>query len=54
MGGKGDCLRRSGKRGGKEAREIVRLAALRNKIPLIDYVLPIEEQKCIKKYRSES
>ena len=54
MGGKGDCLRRSGKRGGKEAREIVRLAALRNRIPLIDYVLPIEEQnvsKSIENYR---
>ena len=48
MGGKGDCLRRSGKRGGKEAREIVRLAALRNRIPLIDYVLPIEEQNVSK------
>ena len=35
MGGKGDCLRRSGKRGGKEARKIVKHAVKRNNIPLI-------------------
>jgi len=44
MGGKGDCLRRSGKRGGKEGRRIVKHAAKRNDIPLIEYVLPIEEK----------
>jgi len=44
MGGKGDCLRRNGKRGGKEGRQLVKRAANRNRIPLIEYVLPIEEK----------
>ena len=48
MGGKGDCLRRSGKRGGKAGRTIVKRAANRNGIPLIEYVLPIEEQNVSK------
>jgi poly-gamma-glutamate system protein len=48
MGGKGDCLRRSGKRGGKEGRKIVKRAANRNGIPLIEYVLPIEENNVSK------
>ena len=42
MGGKGDCLRRNGKRGGKEGRQLVKRAAHRNAVPIIDYVLPIE------------
>lgn len=48
MGGKGDCLRRTGRRGGREARAIVKRAANRNGIPLIDYVLSIEEQNVTK------
>jgi len=48
MGGKGDCLRRSGKRGGKAGRKIVKRAASRNSIPLIEYVLPIEEKNVSK------
>jgi len=47
-GGKGDCLRRSGKRGGKAGRKIVKRAANRNEIPLIEYVLPIEENNVSK------
>ena len=48
MGGKGDCLRRSGKRGGNAGRKIVKRAANRNGIPLIEYVLPIEEKNVSK------
>ena len=48
MGGKGDCLRRNGKRGGKEGRQLVKRAANRNGIPIIDYVLPIEDKNVSK------
>ena len=48
MGGKGDCLRRSGKRGGKAGRKIVKRAASRNGIPLLEYVLPIEDKNVSK------
>ena len=48
MGGKGDCLRRNGKRGGKEGRQLVKRAADRNGIPVIDYVLPIEQKNVSK------
>jgi poly-gamma-glutamate system protein len=48
MGGKGDCLRRSGKRGGKAGRKIVKHAASRNGISLLEYVLPIEDKNVSK------
>ena len=48
MGGKGDCLRRSGKRGGKAGRKIVKRAASRNGISLLEYVLPIEDKNVSK------
>ena len=48
MGGKGDCLRRSGKRGGKAGRKIVKRAATRNGISLLEYVLPIEDKNVSK------
>jgi poly-gamma-glutamate system protein len=48
LGGRGDCLRKIGKNGGKEGRKLIIKATKRNKIPLIDYTIPIENKNVSK------
>ncbi len=48
LGGRGDCLRKIGKSGGKEGRKLIIKATIRNNIPLIDYTIPIENKNVSK------
>jgi len=48
LGGRGDCLRKSDLNEWNEGRKLIKLAAERNNISLIPYVLPLHEQNLSK------